>query len=108
MTRSAGVPDKERLATIVSTHGQVILPKAIRRQRGWQAGTRLIVENTPDGVLLKPAPAFPETKPADVFASLRCRGRPKSVRNMQAGIAAEARRRHSRKSRELARKTRAP
>ena len=82
--------------TVVSTKGQVILPKAIRQQRQWEAGTRLLVENTPDGVLLKPAPLFPATKPSEVFASLPHRGAPKSLKDMEAGIAAEARRRHAR------------
>jgi AbrB family looped-hinge helix DNA binding protein len=86
----------DKLTTTVSTKGQVILPKAIRRQRRWEPGTRLLVENTPEGVLLKPAPLFPETNPKDVFASLPYRGAPKSVEQMEAGIAAEARRRHAR------------
>ena len=90
------MPGEEKLRTTVSTKGQVILPKAIRRQRRWEAGTRLLVENTPEGVLLKPAPLFPQTNPVDVFASLRHRGRPKNLKDMEAGIAAEARRRHAR------------
>ncbi|MDE8343558.1 MAG: AbrB/MazE/SpoVT family DNA-binding domain-containing protein, partial [Acidocella sp.] len=52
---------QERVTTVISTKGQVILPKAIRDQRKWASGTRLIVENTPDGVLLKSVPIFPET-----------------------------------------------
>ncbi|WP_398473141.1 AbrB/MazE/SpoVT family DNA-binding domain-containing protein, partial [Tardiphaga sp.] len=32
------------LTTLVSTKGQVILPKAIRDQRNWSPGTRLTVE----------------------------------------------------------------
>ena len=86
----------EKPTTIVSTKGQVILPKAIRQQRRWGAGTRLVVEETPEGVLLKPAPLFPATTPKDVFASLRHRGASKSLKEMEAGIAAEARRRHAR------------
>jgi AbrB family looped-hinge helix DNA binding protein len=39
--------DPEKLATVISTKGQVILPKKIRRQRRWDAGTRLLVEETP-------------------------------------------------------------
>jgi AbrB family looped-hinge helix DNA binding protein len=87
----------DKLTTTLSTKGQVILPKAIRQHRRWEAGTRLVVEDTPDGVLLRPAPLFPETKPAEVFASLRYRGAPKSVAEMDAGIAAEAARRHARR-----------
>jgi AbrB family looped-hinge helix DNA binding protein len=86
----------EKPTTIVSTKGQVILPKAIRQQRRWGAGTRLVVEDTPEGVLLKPAPLFPTTKPKDVFASLPHRGAAKSLEEMDAGIAAEARRRNAR------------
>ena len=84
------------LLTKVSTKGQVILPKAIRRLRNWDAGTRLVVEDTPDGVLLKPAPTFSRTQPADVFAMLPVSGAPKSLEEMDAAVLAEARRRHDR------------
>lgn len=40
--------------TTLSTKGQVILPKTIRGQLHWHPGTRLSVEHTADGVLLKP------------------------------------------------------
>ncbi|MGH6715873.1 MAG: AbrB/MazE/SpoVT family DNA-binding domain-containing protein [Bradyrhizobium sp.] len=71
-----------KLTTTVSTKGQVILPKSIREERCWRAGTRLTVESTPDGVLLKPSSPFPAAEPADVFASLPYRGKPKSVEEM--------------------------
>jgi AbrB family looped-hinge helix DNA binding protein len=83
----------DKRSTTVSTKGQVSLPKAIREERRWRAGTRLTVENTPDGVLLKPASPFPAAKPADVFASLPYRGRSKTLEEMEAGIASEARQR---------------
>ena len=89
------MPMPEQLTTTISTKGQVILPKAIRRARHWDAGTRLVVENTPEGVLLKPEPAFVETRPKDVFGRLACDGRPKSLAEMQEGVLAEARRRHA-------------
>lgn len=85
----------ERLTTTVSTKGQVILPKAIRRALRWDAGTRLVVENTSEGVLLKPEPRFVETRPEDVFGCLAWAGPPKSLEEMQEGILAEARRRHA-------------
>jgi AbrB family looped-hinge helix DNA binding protein len=87
--------DAEKLTTTVSTKGQVILPKAIRQRRAWEAGTRLLVEDTPEGVLLKPAPVFPKTRPEDVFALLAHSGKPKSLKEMEAGVLAEARRRHA-------------
>lgn len=86
----------EKLTTTVSTKGQVILPSAIRQRREWRAGTRLTVEETADGVLLKPAPAFPETRPQDVFGMQPHKGKPKTLEEMDAGVLAEARRRHAR------------
>jgi AbrB family looped-hinge helix DNA binding protein len=87
---------KPKLTTTVSTKGQVILPKAIRDQRRWPAGTELIVEDTPDGVLLTAKPAFPRTRPKDVFGSAPYKGPPKTIEDMDAAIAAEVKRRHAR------------
>ncbi|MBX4955249.1 AbrB/MazE/SpoVT family DNA-binding domain-containing protein [Rhizobium lentis] len=86
----------ESSITTISTKGQVILPKAVRQRREWEAGTRLIVEETPEGVLLKQAPAFAPTDPSDVFGMLPFSGKPKTLEDMEAGIWAEAHRRHDR------------
>jgi len=86
----------QKLTTTVSTKGQVILPSAIRKRREWGAGTRLEVQETPEGVLLKLAPAFAATQPKDVFGSLPSRGAPKTLEEMDAGVLAEARRRNAR------------
>ncbi len=85
------------LTTTVSTKGQVILPKAIREQLHWNAGTRLVVEHTAGGVLLRPVTAlFAPTRPEDVFGCLPYSGKPKAVEEMDAGIAEEVKRRHAR------------
>ena len=89
------MPEFDGFTTTVSTKGQVILPKAIRRTLRWGAGTRLVVENTPEGVLLKPAPAFAETRSEDVFGRLAHPGPAKSLTDMEVGILAEAKRRHA-------------
>jgi AbrB family looped-hinge helix DNA binding protein len=86
----------KRLTTTVSTKGQVILPKSIRLRRRWEAGTQLVVEDTREGVLLKAAPFFARTQSKEVFGSLGHAGPPKTLKEMQAGIAKEARRRHAR------------
>jgi AbrB family looped-hinge helix DNA binding protein len=83
----------ERLTTTVSTKGQVILPKAVRQQKRWEAGTRLTVENTEEGVLLKAAPLFAPTKVDAVCSSLRFEGKALTIEEMDAAVAAEARRR---------------
>ena len=79
-----------KITTVISTKGQVILPKAIRDLRQWPAGTQLIVENTPDGVLLKSAPIFPETSMDAVFGALRYDGPALSIEDMNAAIDREA------------------
>ena len=89
--RTMGI--QERVTTTVSTKGQVILPKAIRDQRHWPAGTKLIVEETPEGVLLKSMPVFASTEMATVFGSLRPTGPALSIDDMNAVIAEEAKRR---------------
>lgn len=83
----------EPITTVVSTKGQVILPKAIRDLRRWPAGTRLTVEDTPDGVLLKAVSVFPETDLDMVFGSMRHDGQALSVEDMNNVIDKEARRR---------------
>ena len=96
------MPNPEHLTTTVSTKGQVILPKAVRERRDWNAGTRLLVEDTADGVLLKRAPAFAPTRSEEVFGMLPRRvsteanlrvDAPKSVEEMDAAVLLEARRR---------------
>ena len=82
--------------TIVSTKGQVILPKLVREHRGWGPGTRLTVEETPEGVLLKPAPLFEPTRPEDVAGCLKYDGPPKTIEEMDAAIDAEIRSRLAR------------
>jgi AbrB family looped-hinge helix DNA binding protein len=86
----------QKSTTVVSTKGQVILPKAVRQRQQWQAGTRLVVEETPEGVLLKAAPLFPVTKHEDVFGSLAYTGKPKTLAEMDAAIVSEIKRRHAR------------
>ena len=86
----------EKTTTTVSTKGQVILPHAIRRKRHWGPGTKLIVEDTPEGVLLKAAPLFPATRLEDVYGSMKYDGPPKTIEDMEAGIDAALRERHAR------------
>ena len=83
----------DRLTTVISTKGQVILPKAIRDQLQWGAGTRLTVENTPEGVLLKSTPVFAASSIDALFGSMRYDGPALSIDEMNAAIAQEAVRR---------------
>ncbi len=89
------MPATKPQTTVVSTKGQVILPKSIRAGHRWGPGTKLIVEDTGEGVLLRALPAFARTSSDDVYGMLRVKGRPKSPEAMDRGILAEARRRHA-------------
>ena len=80
----------DRLTTVISTKGQVILPKAIRDQLHWEPGTRLTVESTPEGVLLKSTPVFPVASVDALFGSMRHSGPALSIDDMNAVIAREA------------------
>jgi AbrB family looped-hinge helix DNA binding protein len=82
-----------RRTTTVSTKGQVILPKGIREHRRWKAGTKLVIEDTEEGVLLKPAPLFAPTEISAVFGSLPFAGKALTAEEMTEAVAAEARRR---------------
>jgi AbrB family looped-hinge helix DNA binding protein len=44
--------------TRLSTKGQIVLPKSLRTERAWEPGTEFTVEETCDGILLRPAALF--------------------------------------------------
>ncbi len=82
--------------TRLSTKGQIILPKNIRDSRAWAPGTEFTVEETGDGILLRPAGRFPSAELAEVAGCLRYKGKAKTLAQMQAAIGREVRRRHGR------------
>jgi AbrB family looped-hinge helix DNA binding protein len=87
----------DTLTTTVSTKGQVILPKALRDKKRWKPGTRLVVEETKDGILLREAPIFAPTRPEDVFGCLRVPGqKTATLQDMDDAITAEVMARHAR------------
>lgn len=84
---------QDPITTVISTKGQLILPKVIRDQRDWPAGTRLTVEDTPEGVLLKAVPLFAQKTVGSVFGSLRHGGPALSLEDMDEAVGREAKRR---------------
>jgi AbrB family looped-hinge helix DNA binding protein len=82
--------------TVLSTKGQVILPKAARDGRGWRAGAKLVVEERPEGLLIREEKPFPQTKIEDVLGMLKYDGPTISVEEMDVGIAAEIEARRAR------------
>lgn len=82
------------LRTKVSTKGQVVLPKAIRDRRGFGPGAELIVEERPEGVLLRPTLKAGATRPEDVRGSLGPVDRVVSIEEMHQALLDEAARRY--------------
>ena len=83
--------------TRLSSKGQIVLPGSIRRARHWQPGTEFTVQETPEGILLKPlAPQGQASRIEDVAGCLKSRRPRVSLDEMSAAIAEEARKRHAR------------
>lgn len=82
--------------TKLSSKGQVIIPKIVRDAHGWRPGTELVVEDTGEGVLLRPAAPPKRYSVDEVFGVLKYDGLPKTIEEMDAAVLAEARRRNNR------------
>lgn len=82
--------------TRLSTKGQIILPKGIRVARAWGPGTEFTVEETGDGILLRPAARFPKIVLEQVAGCLRSTRKSITPAQMHTAIGREAKRRHDR------------
>jgi AbrB family looped-hinge helix DNA binding protein len=86
-----------RATTRVSTKGQVVLPKSLRDRRGWSAGVELVIEEQPEGVLLRRAEVESPSRYEDVRGSLGPFPRVVSIDEMNQAVLDEAARRWRRK-----------
>ena len=82
--------------TKLSSKGQIILPKSIRAAHNWDTGIEFAIEDTPDGILLRPLKPFPPTQLKDVYGCVAYAGKAKSLKEMEAGIKAAMKDRHAR------------
>ena len=82
--------------TRLSTKGQIVLPKSLRTSRAWGPGTEFAIEETREGVLLRPARLFPRTTPDQVVGCLRYKGRAKTLKQMEDAIRIGVMERHDR------------
>ncbi|MEW6426873.1 MAG: AbrB/MazE/SpoVT family DNA-binding domain-containing protein [Thermodesulfobacteriota bacterium] len=73
--------------TVLSSKGQVIIPKPVRNAHHWKPGQRLEVIDSGDGILLKPASPFPATTIEEVSGCLDYRGGPKTLAEMEEAVA---------------------
>ncbi len=77
--------------TKLSTKGQVVLPKSLRAAHRWKPGTEFIVRERDGGILLVPKVGSKARTWSSVLGCLPYSGRPKSIREMDERVAAEAR-----------------
>ncbi len=96
--RSAGRATGPVASTRVSSKGQVIIPKAIREARGWDAGVELTVVEDGDRVVLARVEPEKKYKIADIVGILQHNGPPVSIEEMNMAIDAEMAARWARKS----------
>ena len=82
--------------TKLSSKGQVILPKHIRTAHKWNPGVEFLVEETPEGILLRPLKAFRPTRLKDVIGCAGYKGPAKTVEEMDAAIAKGVKAAHDR------------
>jgi AbrB family looped-hinge helix DNA binding protein len=84
--------------TLLSSKGQVIIPKALRDARQWHAGTRLEVIDTAEGVLLRPVTAREAKALSQGLAAIRARmayqGPAISLEETKSAVLQEAKDRH--------------
>lgn len=80
--------------TVLSSKGQVIIPKALRVARRWGPGTQLEVQDTPEGLLLRPAAPKAKVSLAGGLSAIRARigysGPALSLAEMDAAVQREA------------------
>ncbi|MBA3031346.1 MAG: AbrB/MazE/SpoVT family DNA-binding domain-containing protein [Desulfobacteraceae bacterium] len=72
--------------TKLSSKGQVIIPKILRSRYNWNAGQKLSVIDTGDGILLKASCSFKNTQLEQVAGILQYSGKPVSIDEMEEAI----------------------
>ena len=76
----------------VSSKGQLVLPKAIRERRGFDAGSEVEIEEVPGGILLRLVRPGGTTDLASLLGCTGYVGPRKTLEEMEAAIREGARR----------------
>lgn len=79
--------------TRLSSKGQVIIPQSIREAHKWKPGLEFNVVETEQGLLLTPRLPFRPTSIKEIIGCVNYKGRKKSLREMEEGIAKGAKER---------------
>lgn len=82
--------------TRLSSKGQIVLPKSVRERHQWRAGTSFIIKTVPEGVLLQPVKALPETGIDALFGAAKWTGPRRSLAEMDRVVGREIKKRRAR------------
>lgn len=74
------------MTTKLSSKGQIVLPKEIRDALGWREGTELAVEETTDGVRLRPVHAQDDVTLEELVGCVGYDGPPRTIEDMDRAI----------------------
>lgn len=73
--------------THLSSKGQIIIPQSIRSAHKWESGLEFAVIEMDGGILLTPIKPFKPTSINDVLGCTGYKGRKKTIKDMEKGIA---------------------
>jgi AbrB family looped-hinge helix DNA binding protein len=82
--------------TRLSSKGQIVLPKSIRDQHNWPAGTEFTVQEVEGSIVLRPVKPFIATSLEGVLGCTGYTGPAKSLSDMERAIEQGVRDRHDR------------
>lgn len=72
----------------LSSKGQLVIPSEFRRKHHLKAGDSLIIEDSEDGIIIRKTEEIEKKHPiSSLFGSIGYSGKPKSIDDMENGIA---------------------
>ncbi len=73
--------------SVLSSKGQLVIPKTIREAHGWHSGDKFIIIEVDNSLVLKPMTPYGDLNIDDVIGCVDYRGKRKSLKEMDQGIA---------------------
>ena len=80
------------METTLSSKGQIVIPRQIRQNHGWQPGISFAITEKDNTLILQPISIKTTTKLDDVIGCAGYQGKKKSLAQMDSGILEEAKR----------------
>ena len=71
--------------TKLSSKGQIVLPKSIRQAHHWETGIEFVIEDIPEGILLRPLKNYQTTDWSELVGSGHYKGLPKTDKQIRPG-----------------------